>query len=510
MADTRKSEVVKSLKNQDSSLIAIGGNPSKSLNLVAAIDFSDLTKDLTIQQYGNGRIVDIEIGESGRVLAVLHSNGLLVVYDIAAKARLHATYVDLTSIDLFLSQKPSASHIELRYYYTPKRRHNYKQERAFQRLAARNERSKPLTTDEFRLLRDHVYSQAVRIIISQDERYLFVFDGSHIHAYSIEDGQSIMAVCFEYNDFAVDTSSCRAYIMRKDGLFTIDLLSGSILRCENPPHEEGLYLLPAAIKIDSIQRYLTVSYFEVDIVKMPFGGFYANEFYLCAQDIGQTLAAKAVSSMSRLRYGLELLNITRKKLTPLVERAFQRTRIVTWDLTTMSHVLMTTDKFMEGAADPRNSPIYSSLFDIHYFLMTPGDEVVAYSSNGVATGVQKCRPPSVNFQFDSINDFLIILDNDKKSGCDVIIAASQHDFSCKVIFETSCDVYTNMRASDVHQAVIVGCSDGSIRLIDIESLSDCIVGTPHGGGVILLTSLTGSGFIASTGFDGVVAIWRVL
>ena len=67
-----------------------------------------------------------------------------------------------------------------------------------------------------------------------------------------------------------------------------------------------------------------------------------------------------------------------------------------------------------------------------------------------------------------------------------------------------------MRVSDLHQAALVGCSDGSIRLIDLESISDCIVDTPHGSGVNLLTSLTNGGFIASAGFDGVIAIWRVL
>lgn len=514
MANTRESEMIKSLKRQDTSLIELVSNSSKSLNLVAAIDFSNLSKDQAIQPYGNGRIVDIEIGEFGRVLAVIYANGLLVIFDTATKACLHATYVDLTSIDLFLSQKPSASYIRSRYCYTPKRRHNYKQERTFERLAARNERSKSLTSDESQLLRDHIYSQAVRIIISQDEKYVFIFDGSYMHAYSVKTGQSIAVIYFEYNDFAVDSSSCKAYTMRKDGVFTIDLLSGNILCCENPPQEEGLYLLPAAIKIDSIQRYLTVSYFEVDIAKMPFGGFYANEFYLCEQDIGQILGAKAVSSMSRLGYGLELLNINRKNLTPLLERAFKRTRIATWDLATMSNVLVTTDNLinrrMKGAADPRNTPVYSSLFDIHYFMETPGDEVIAHSSSGVVTGVLNCRTPSVNFQIETINDFLIILDNDKKSGNDVIIAISQHDFDSKVIFDTSCDVYTNMRVSDLHQAALVGCSDGSIRLIDLESISDCIVDTPHGSGVNLLTSLTNGGFIASAGFDGVIAIWRVL
>ena len=86
---------------------------------------------------------------------------------------------------------------------------------------------------------------------------------------------------------------------------------------------------------------------------------------------------------------------------------------------------------------------------------------------------------------------------------------SQDGLGWNVSYDMQCDIYTNLRVNDVIRSIVVGCSDGSIRLIDLEASAQSVTPTPHRTGVQLLSSLTDSGFFVSAGSDSTISVWRI-
>ncbi|MCX5969752.1 MAG: hypothetical protein NTV57_19390 [Cyanobacteria bacterium] len=519
----------KSIVSLTSPSIGLSRNPRscRHLELIARIDsISAYNLDPDEQQ---SRIVDLEIGETGKILAAIDDRGLLRVWQLPSARPIFSFQVDCTSLTDFVNTRPAVSHIQTRFYYTLKRIYNYHEEENIERLVNELANSSEFTDSVFNVLASLVCAQALRVAISLDECYIFVFSGFSVLAFSVSSKALIGECKFSYTDFAIDRASCKAHMLRKDGLFTLDLLECRIIRNDMLMQEPGLQLLPGSIRLDPSNRYLTARVSHVNISLMPFGSFYENEFFLTEHDIGLLLATKGLATLESKfnandllgmpREDLELLDsimnhidavgsleVPMEDLSQLCSRAYLGTSIITWDLITMSEALR-SDLPTALPSDYRIAPVYSSILGTHFYLQTQSYNVTRMDAIGASNNIMNCYPPAVNFEIDSIDEFLVILDNNKFAGTDAITAINMNAPSCKVVFDTGCDVFTNMRSSEICRAVVVGCSDGSIRLIDLEVMDESITPVAHANGVRILSSLTDSGLVASTGSDGSILVW---
>lgn len=155
------------------------------------------------------------------------------------------------------------------------------------------------------------------------------------------------------------------------------------------------------------------------------------------------------------------------------------------------------------------APVYSSLFDSHYYIDAGREVVVCFSPEGPAMDCYSFGSPSVNFEIHVIDDRLVVLDNNKSTGSDVILVYSQHQLDSSFSYDTSCDIYSNLRLNEISRMIAAGCSDGSIRVIGIETAVDSVAPSLEAGGVEILSSLTDDGFLASSGSNGLISVWRI-
>lgn len=480
---------------------------SRKINAIGKYDAGRISRD-TISQHDYVRVVDVEISDNGEILASVDNLGCLLVWSTSTNSLRFSARIDLSPIYEWVdSEKPKIRWIYDRYYYSFKRRLCYPNEDYLEKLLNKARRGKSLLAQELKELHYLVASQAVRISISRNAEYIFVFEGHHVYKYSVSQGVLLNKASLAYVDIAVDNLACVAYAARPGGIYCVNLETCQIDRRLSLTEYSNLSPLFSSIRLDNSSRYLTAHLYEFDIRKMPFGSLYNGESFLTEFELGQILGLKGGNAMGKLGYTLANFRNAYRNVFPSVRRAIGSEYIITWDIAEL--VEIAKNKILTNLNDYRATPVYSSLFDAHYFMDGSRKVVACLSPASASSDYYSYSIPSVNFEINVVDDRLVILDNNKTSGSDVINIFSQDGSGWNVSYDMECDIYTNVRVNDVSRSIVVGCSDGSIRLIDLETSAQSVTSTPHEKGVQLLSSLTDSGFFVSAGSDRTISVWRI-